>query len=113
MENLKNSVRLSGFAATDPIIINLENDKKMARLSIGVHEHFKGNTGEWVNKTLWVNLIFWNKKVELVDNVIKMGMAFSVEGRLNSQSYVDKKGESRISTEVIVNTLELTSQTDS
>jgi len=113
MENLKNSVRLSGFAATDPIVINLENDKKMARLSIGVHEHYKGNTGEWVNKTLWVNLIFWNKKVELVDDVIKKGMAFSIEGRLNSQSYVDKKGESRISTEVIVNTLELTSQTDS
>jgi single-strand DNA-binding protein len=112
MENLKNSVRLSGFAATDPVIINLENNKKMARLSIGVHEYYKGSTGDWINKTLWFNLVFWNKKVELVEEIVKKGTGFSIEGRLSSQSYVDKKGESRFSTEVIVNTLQLTSQTD-
>jgi len=107
MENTKNSVRLTGFAGIDPVVINFANEKRMARISIAVNEFYKNTAGEAVNQTQWFNLIFWNQKVELVENIIKKGSLFSVEGKLNTQIYTDKKGEQRYATEIVVNTIEL------
>lgn len=107
MENVKNSVRLTGLAGSDPVVVNFANEKRMARVSIAVNEFYKNNSGEPVNQTQWFNLIFWNKKVELVEKVVKKGIRFSIEGKLSTQTYTDKKGEQRYTTEIVVNTVEL------
>ncbi|WEK19994.1 MAG: single-stranded DNA-binding protein [Candidatus Pedobacter colombiensis] len=107
MEKVKNSVRLTGFAGADPVVINFANEKRMARLSIAVNEVYKNSSGEAINQTQWFSLIFWNKKVELVEKIVKKGTRFSIEGKLNTQSHIVKGGEQRYTTEVIVNTIEL------
>lgn len=110
METKKNNVRLTGFAGADPVIINFANNKRMARISIAVNEFYKNTTGEPVNQTQWFNLVFWNKKVDLVETVVKKGTKFSIEGKLSTQSYTDKKGEERRPIEIIVEQLELTAE---
>jgi single-strand DNA-binding protein len=110
MENVKNSVRLTGFAGSDPVIINFANEKRMARISLAVNEFYKNSAGESINQTQWFNLVFWNKKVDLVEKAVKKGTRFSIEGKLNTQSYTDKKGEQRFTTEIVVNTIELADQ---
>lgn len=110
MDNAKNSVRLAGFTGTDPVIVNYAGSKRMGRISLAVNESYKNNTGEFVNKTQWFNLVFWNKKVDLIEAAVKKGTAISIEGKLNNQSYTDKKGEQRFSTEIIVNAIEVISQ---
>ncbi len=107
MENVKNSVRLTGFAGADPVIITFANEKRMARISIAVNEYYKNNAGEPIDQTQWFSLVFWNRKVELVEHVVKKGTRFSIEGKLNMQSYTDKKGEQRYTTEIVVNTIAL------
>jgi single-strand DNA-binding protein len=79
----------------------------MARISLAVNEYYKDNSGAQVNQTQWFNLVFWNKKVLLIEDVVKKGMGFRVEGKLNTQSYTDKKGDQRFSTEIVVNSLEV------
>jgi single-strand DNA-binding protein len=107
MEKVRNSVRLTGFAGTDPVIINFANEKRMARLSIAVNEVYKNSQGVSVNQTQWFSLIFWNKRVELVEKAVRKGTRFSIEGKLNMQSYKDKAGDLRYSTEVVVTAIEL------
>ena len=107
MKVVRNSVRLAGFAGADPIIINFANQRRMARLSIAVNESHRNSAGESVNQTQWFNLIFWNKKVELVENIVTKGSWLSIEGRLVMQSYTDKKGELRHTIEVSVNSIDL------
>ncbi|TDQ07520.1 single-stranded DNA-binding protein [Pedobacter metabolipauper] len=107
MNNIKNSIRLTGFAGTDPVVIDFSENKKMARLSVAVNEFYKNGAGEAVNQTQWFNLVFWNNKVSLVDNVVKKGTEFTIEGKLSTQIYTDKKGEQRFATEIIVSSLEL------
>jgi single-strand DNA-binding protein len=110
MESENNSVRLSGFAGADPVITDLANDKRVARVSIGLNNPNRGNGIDPKGSTQWFTLVFWNKKVELIEDIVTKGTKFSIEGRLNGSSYVDKKGEKRYSTEVIVNTVELLSK---
>lgn len=107
MEKVKNSVRLTGYAGADPVIVNFASEKKMARVSLGVNEFYKNSLGEAVDQTQWFNLIFWNHKVELVEGIIKKGSQIRIEGKLSIQNYSDKNGDQRYSTEIVVNELEI------
>ena len=112
MERVKNNVRLIGFAGTDPVLVEFANEKKMGRLSIGVHEFYKNSLGEAVDQTQWFNLVFWNQKVELIADIVKKGTAVQIEGKLSTQSYMDKNGDQRFITEIIVNKLEVVDKYD-
>lgn len=107
MDKTKNSVRLTGYAGTDPVILNFAAEKKMVRISLGVHEFYKNSLGEAVDQTQWFNLVFWNSKAGLIEGLVKKGMALRIEGKLNSQKYTDKNGDQRYSTEILVNSLEI------
>ena len=111
MERIKNNVRLTGFAGSDPVIVSF-SEKKMAKLSIGVHEYYKNSVGETVDQTHWFNLVFWNQKVNLVEDVVKKGAPIRISGKLAAQSFTDKNGEQRYHTEVIVNELEIVDRMD-
>ncbi len=110
MTNIKNRVQLTGFAGSDPIIVNLSNDKRIARISIAVNEYYRDNSGEFVNRTNWFNLVFWNKQIKLIEGIVKKGTGFSVEGKLSNQNYIDKKGDQRVGTEIIVHAVEVIGQ---
>lgn len=112
MKNFRNSVYLTGLAGGDPIVVHFSEEKKVARVSLAINEFYKTQTGEAVCQTQWINLVFWNKKAELAELLIKKGLGLSIEGTLKVQSYTDKLGEQRSSTEIFVNHLELVSTTD-
>ena len=107
MEKIKNSVRLTGYVGTDPIVVSFASERKMIRLSLGVNEFYKNSLGEAVDQTQWFNLIFWNRQVDLVEGIVKKGTGIRIEGRLSTQSYSDKNGDQRYTTEIVVNELEL------
>ncbi|WP_158796960.1 single-stranded DNA-binding protein [Pedobacter sp. L105] len=107
MEKIRNSVRLTGYAGAEPTVMSFAGDKKMVRLSIGVHAFYKNSLGEAVDQTQWFNLIFWNHKVDLVEGIVKKGTALRVEGRLSTQTFTDKNGDQRYTTEIVVNELEI------
>lgn len=107
MNQNQNSVCLTGFAGADPVIVYFAEDKKMARVNLVVHEFFRNSLGEMIEQTLWFSLIFWNGKVELVEQVVRKGAHLYIEGRLSAQHYIDKNGVKRYSTEIVVQKMEL------
>lgn len=73
---------------------------------IGVNKKWKNDKGELQEKTLWVNVSCWRKTAELVAEYCKKGMRVLVKGELeDSRSFVDKKGENRVSTEMTANSV--------
>lgn len=112
MKNFKNSVYLTGLAGGDPIVINFSEGKKVARVSLAINEFYKNHTGLPICETQWFNLVFWNKRAELAEKLVKKGIGISIEGTLKVQSYTDKAGDQRSSTEVFVNHLELVEPTE-
>ncbi|MNR00646.1 Single-stranded DNA-binding protein [compost metagenome] len=107
MKNFKNSVYLTGHAGTDPVVVNFSDEKKVARVSLAINDFYKNAAGEAVCQTQWFNLVFWNRKADLALQLIKKGLSLGIEGSLNTQSYTDKKGEQRFTTEIFVNHLEI------
>lgn len=111
MNNLRNSVRLVGFAGSDLIVTPLESNRKVARVSVAINEYYKTKTGEESKQTQWFNLAFWNAKADEAVKLIKKGSEIAVEGKLVSQIYTTKDGQKRYTTEIVVHDVQLVVKT--
>jgi single-strand DNA-binding protein len=103
MNTLKNSVRLVGNLGMDPEVKSFENDRKLAKIAIATNETYKNDKGEKVTDTQWHNLVLWGAQAKLAEQILRKGDEIAIEGKLASRSYVDKDGNKRYVTEVVVN----------
>ncbi len=103
MNTLKNSVRLVGNLGMDPEVKSFDNNRTLAKISIATNETYKNDKGEKITDTQWHNLVLWGAQAKLAEDLLKKGDEIAIEGKLASRSYVDKDGNKRYVTEVVVN----------
>lgn len=103
MSTLKNSVRLTGFLGTKPVMKKFGDNKYLVRVSLATNERYKNQEGEWLTDTQWHQLVFWGKQAVFVEKSLDKGSEISIEGRLINRSYTDKAGEVRYAVEIVVN----------
>lgn len=105
MKALINSVRLMGRLGMDPEIKFLENNRKLARMSLATNDVHKTADGEKITDTQWHNLVVWGQNAAIAEKYLKKGKEIAVEGRLVTRSFMDKGGQKHFVTEVVVNEL--------
>lgn len=110
MNSIRNHVQLIGNVGAEPIIKNLDNGKSFAKISLATHRCYRNEKGVKETKTQWHNLIVWGKQSSIVERYIKKGSEIAVNGTLNSSIYLDKEGNSRQKTEVVVRELQIMSR---
>ena len=82
----------------------------VANLSIAVSDREKDSSGNWIDKTTWINLVAFKKTAEIIRDYVTKGSKIFVDGKLSVSSWDDKaSGAKRYKTEVIVNDLTLLS----
>jgi single-strand DNA-binding protein len=102
MNSLKNRVQLIGHLGADPELRTIENGSKMARLRLATNETYTNAKGEKITETQWHTLVAWGKTAELAEKLLNKGAEAAIEGKLVSRSYVDKDGQKKYVTEVVV-----------
>jgi single-strand DNA-binding protein len=107
MNQVKNSVRLIGRIGQNPEVKEVSNGKKLAKFSVAINETYKNNEGERVTDTQWHNITAWGKQAELVEKLLKKGSEVALEGKLSNNSYVDKDGVKRYTTDIVLNEFSL------
>jgi single-strand DNA-binding protein len=100
MNSIKNKVTLIGNLGNAPEIKSLENNKKLARVSIATNEVYKNQKGERVTDTTWHNVIMWGQLADIAEKILKKGSEVAIEGKLINRSYTDKDGIKRYITEI-------------
>ena len=103
MNTLRNSVRLVGNLGMDPDVKSFDNNRKMAKVSIATNETYKNEKGEKITDTQWHNLVMWGTQAKIAEEILKKGDEVAIEGKLTSRTYVDKDGNKKYYTEVVVN----------
>ncbi|MDB5117791.1 MAG: ssb [Mucilaginibacter sp.] len=103
MQTLRNSVRLVGNLGMDPEVKNFDANKKLAKVAIATNESYKNDKGEKIVETQWHNLILWGTQAKLAEEYLKKGDEVAIEGKLSNRSYVDKDGNKRYVSEIVVN----------
>jgi single-strand DNA-binding protein len=107
MNNLSNRVRLTGRLGAAQEMRELNNEKKVAKISLATNFYRKNAQGERVQETHWHQLVLWNKQAEVAEKHLNKGSQIAIEGCLANRFYTDKDGARHYVTELVVNDLML------
>ncbi|MEO6922211.1 MAG: single-stranded DNA-binding protein [Acidobacteriaceae bacterium] len=103
-----NKVFLLGNVGKDPEIRTTQSGMVVASFSLATADRAKDQTGNWVDKTEWHNLVCFQRTAEIVRDYVKKGSQIFVEGKIQTRSWDDKEsGQKKYKTEVLVNELSL------
>lgn len=105
MNTLRNNVQLIGYAGMNPVVKNLDNGKKVAKVSMATNEVYRNQAGERIQDTQWHNLVAWGKTAEIAEKYLKKGCEVAITGKLVNRAFTDKTGVKRYVTEIVVNEL--------
>jgi single-strand DNA-binding protein len=107
-----NKVTLIGNLGKDPEVRHLDNGKVVANFSIATSESYKNKQGEKVTNTEWHNIVAWSPVAEIIERWVKKGSKIALVGKLTTRSW-DKDGQTKYTTEVVLNELEMLSSNES
>ncbi len=101
-----NKVQLIGYLGKDPETRSIPSGQKVTTFSLGVTRRWKSN-GANKEATDWFNVQAWGRLGELSQKYLKKGSLAYIEGRLQTDKYEDKGGETKYFTKVVASTLQL------
>jgi single-strand DNA-binding protein len=103
-----NKVLLLGNVGKDPEMRATQGGMVIASFSLATADRAKDQTGNWVDKTEWHNLVCFGRTAEIVRDYVKKGSQLFIEGKIQTRSWDDKEsGQKKYRTEILVNELSL------
>ena len=94
-----NHVTLMGRLTRDPELKYSQSGKAFSKFTVAVNREFNREEADFINCTAW------GKTAETIAEYLRKGRRIALQGRLSVNSY-EKNGETRWSTEVIVDKFE-------
>ena len=98
-----NNVVLVGRMTRDAELRYTPSNQAVATFTLAVNRNFKNQNGE--READFINCTAWGKTAETIAEYLRKGRRIALQGRLSVNSY-EKNGETRWSTEVIVDKFE-------
>lgn len=102
-----NRVQLIGRLGKDPETRFTPTGKKVAHFSLAVSNRWKTKEGESKEYTEWFNIEAWGRLGEICQQYLHKGSLVYVEGRLKTDRYEDKDGETKYFTKVVALTMQM------
>ena len=88
-----NRVVLVGRITRDPETQQTNTGIPYVRFSLAVNRPFKDQNGE--RQADFINCVAWRAQAEFLQKFVKTGNQLAVEGRIQTNSYVDANGNNR------------------
>ena len=108
MSNLRNMVRLIGNLGQDPKVNYFDNGQAKAEFAIAVNENYTDKkTGEKKQHTEWVSIVAWDNVAQFVEKLLRKGSRIILDGKIRSESWKDKDGNTRYKTFVLLDEFQM------
>ena len=102
-----NRVQLIGRLGKDPESRFTPTGKKVAQFSLAVSNRWKSAEGEAKEYTEWVNIEAWGRLGEICQQYLHKGSLVFLEGRLKTDKFDDKSGETKYYTKVVALSMQM------
>ena len=98
-----------GNCCADPEQRALPSGVAVTNITVACNDSYKDKqTGQQVDSTEFVRVVFFNKLAEIAGQYLKKGSKVYVEGKLKTRKYQDKTtGQDRYSTEIVASELQM------
>lgn len=101
-----NKVILIGNLGQAPDVRMTHSNMKVAEISIATTRRFTRND-ERVEQTQRHTITLWGKLAEIVEKYTTKGSSIYIEGRLETEKWQDQNGQTRYTTKVIAESIQL------
>lgn len=109
-----NKVMLIGNLTRDPECRYTPNQTQVCSFGLATNREWVNEGGEKQSNVEFHNLVVWSKLAEICKNLLHKGSKVYVEGRLQTRDWQTKDGQTRRTTEIVVeNMLLLDRKSDS
>lgn len=102
-----NRVQLIGHLGKDPESRSTTTGKKVTHFSLAVSNRWKSAEGEAREATEWINIEVWGRLGEICQQYLHKGSLVFLEGRLKTDKFDDKSGETRFYTKVVALSMQM------
>ena len=96
-----NRVILIGNITRDPELRYTPNSLAVTDIGLAVNDRRKGQNGEWMEETTFVDITIWGRTAEVVCEYCTKGSPLMVEGRLKLDSWEGNDGQKRNKLKVV------------
>ena len=94
-----NQVVLVGRLTDDPSLIKKENGKRVSSITLAVQRTYKNSEG--IYEADFIRCILWDAIAASTSEYCKKGDIVGVKGHIQTNSYEDKDGNKKYTTDVI------------
>jgi len=102
-----NKAILIGRLGKDPEMKYTPSGLAVANFSLATNYSFKGEDGNYTDKTDWHNIVVYGKRAEFAGEYLGKGKLIYVEGRIQTRSWEDQNGVKKYMTEIISSDVQL------
>jgi single-strand DNA-binding protein len=100
-----NKVLLTGRLTRDPEMRSLSSGKAVTQFSIATNEYI----GQGKEKAEYHNIVTWDRLAQTCGEFLGKGQQVAIDGRLQTRSWDDDRGQRHWKTEVVANHVEMLS----
>ncbi len=101
-----NKVLLIGRVTADPQLRTTPGGASVTAFSVATNRVWNGKDGR-KEETEFHNIVAWGRTAEIASQFLQKGALVYIEGRLQTRSWQDKQGQTRKTTEIICENLQL------
>jgi single-strand DNA-binding protein len=102
MSRSLNKVFLIGRLGQDVEMKSSQSGTTVAKFSLAISDKVKNTSGEYEEKTTWLNVVAFGKIADICGQYLKKGARVYVEGKIQVRTF-EKDGETKYFTEIILN----------
>src|SRR5215510_1220951 len=101
-----NRVILLGNLTRDIEVRYLQSGTAVADVGMAVNDRRKGQNGEWIEETTFVDVTLWGRTAEVAGEYLSKGSPLLVEGRLKYDTW-EKDGQKRSKLSVVCERMQM------
>lgn len=102
-----NKVFIAGRLTADPELRTTPGGAHVISFGVATNRVWKDKNGERREETEFHNIVAWGRQAEVISQFVKKGGLILVEGRLQTRSWEGKDGQTRRTTEVVAERVQL------
>jgi single-strand DNA-binding protein len=96
-----NDCHFTGHLGRDPEHKFTQGGQEVTNFSIAVNESYSTKDGDLKEKTLWLNVVAFDKLAELCYKLLQKGSFVDIKGSLSIRKYTGRDGTEKTSVEII------------
>jgi single-strand DNA-binding protein len=101
-----NRVILLGNLTRDVEVRYLQSGTAVADVGLAVNDRRKGQNGEWIEETTFVDVTLWGRTAEVAGEYLSKGSPILIEGRLKYDTW-EKDGQKRSKLSVVCERMQM------